>query len=260
MLQWNTVEMICFSPTHSSRKIANAIASGLGIARRKLTDLTLDMATKSLTAEHEIAIITAPVYCGRVSPTAVERIRRFHATDCPAIVAVTYGNRDYEDALVELYDLAESLGFNPIAAGAFIGEHSFSRPYLPIAEERPDMFDEEKARHFGRLCLAKLESGESANNGFVIKGNRPYRAFPPSQPAAPVSTDGCHGCGTCVGVCPTHAIAIDEDGKVVTDKKRCIQCCACVKVCPLGARVFDVPFAAMLHEKYSTRREPEWFI
>ena len=54
---------------------------------------------------------------------------------------VVYGNRDYEDALLELSDRAKDWGLTPVAAGAFIGEHSYSRPSLPVAEGRPDEDD-----------------------------------------------------------------------------------------------------------------------
>lgn len=43
-----------------------------------------------------------------------------------AIPIVLFGNRNYDDALIELRNLLEEDGFNTIAAGAFVGEHAFS--------------------------------------------------------------------------------------------------------------------------------------
>lgn len=93
-----------------------------------------------------------------------------------------------------------------------------------------------------------------------IKGNRPYREVKHSEPVAPVSTGDCAGCGECVGVCPTEAIFLTDNGAIVTDATNCIKCCACVKVCPIGARKFDTPFTAYLYQNFSVRREPELFV
>ena len=70
--------------------------------------------------------------------TAMERIRMFKGNATPVIPVVVYGNRDYEDALKELSDALSAQGFVPVSAGAFIGEHSYSRKDMPIAAGRPD--------------------------------------------------------------------------------------------------------------------------
>ena len=179
----------------------------------------------------------------------------------PAVVTVTYGNRDYEDALVELYDLAVSLGLSPFAAGAFIGEHSYSTQEMPVAEGRPDTLDLADARIFGGECARKLNSS-GASAPFHIKGNRPYKEVKHSgNQSVPKTADGCHLCGECVRVCPTGAVSIDLSAqKVLTDPGLCIHCCACVKACPAGLRTYTTPFAAFLHEHCSARRDPETFL
>ena len=78
-----------------------------------------------------MTILSAPVYAGRLPIEAVRRLRRIKAGEAPAVVVVVYGNRAYEDALLELQDLAGEQGFRPIAAGAFIGEHSYSTTGSP---------------------------------------------------------------------------------------------------------------------------------
>lgn len=93
------------------------------------------------------------MYAGRVAPIALQRLRRLRGNNAPAILITVYGNRDYEDALVELRDETIQLGFTPLAAGAFIGEHSYSRPNMPIAEGRPDITDLQTAEQFGKDCL-----------------------------------------------------------------------------------------------------------
>ena len=286
--------VICFSPTRTSRKIAEAVAAGMtgmsggtadyADASRQIRtiDLTLDRSDEPIILNSGGAVVLgAPVYAGRVAPEAVRRLRRIQVAagaSVPAVVTVTYGNRDYEDALVELYDLAVSLGLSPFAAGAFIGEHSYSTPEMPLAVGRPDSMDIADARIFGGQCRQKLD-GPGAFAPFSIKGNRPYKE--PSRPASdtsrtaqsssgspakpapsvPLTTDGCPLCGECVRVCPTGAVSIDLNvRKVLTDHTLCIHCCACVRACPAGLRTYTTPFTAFLHEHCSARRDPETFL
>ena len=285
--------VICFSPTRTSRKIAEAVAAGMtgmsggtaGYAdasrQMRTIDLTIDRSDEPIILNSGWAVVLgAPVYAGRVAPEAVRRLRRIQVAagaSVPAVVTVTYGNRDYEDALVELYDLAVSLGPSPFAAGAFIGEHSYSTPEMPVAEGRPDTLDLADARIFGGQCARKLDSS-GAFAPFHIKGNRPYKE--PSRPASdtsrtaqsssgspakpapsvPLTTDGCP-CGECVRVCPTGAVSIDlKVRKVLTDPALCIRCCACVRACPAELRTYTTPFTAFLHEHCSARRDPETFL
>lgn len=264
MMDYQTIHIVYFSPTHTSQKVARAVAEGIGIERRIETDLTISQSEEIVRIEHELLIVAVPVYAGRVAPLALERLRRFRGNSSPAILLVVYGNRDYEDALVELRDVVMDLGFVPLAAGAFVGEHSYSRREMPIAEGRPDDADLAAACQFGEKALSKLVSAHDLQSvyPFYMKGNVPYRKVSPSTPIAPVVDDAlCAVCGECVEVCPTGAIAIDAAGeKVQTDKMKCIKCCACVKACPIGARVFNTPYTAMLHAKCSFRREPEIFL
>lgn len=50
-------------------------------------------------------------------------------------------------------------GFNPVAAGAFVSEHSYSTGETPIAAGRPDADDMKAAEEFGRQVGEKLASG-----------------------------------------------------------------------------------------------------
>ncbi len=258
MKTYTNNHIVFFSPTHTSAKVARAVAEGIGMGRRMEVDLTLDEGSSPIEIEDSLVIIAAPVYAGRVAPVALQRIRRLRGKNCASILIAVYGNRDYEDALVELRDETMQLGFTPVAAGAFIGEHSYSRPGMPIAEGRPDDTDLRKARNFGRDCHIRLvQAGDFRN--FFIRGNVPYRYVAPSTPAAPTCTERCFACGECIGLCPTRAILLGADSKIATEVSKCIKCCACVKECPNGARVFDTPYTPMLHEKCSARREPELF-
>ena len=254
-----TTHVIFFSPTHTSEKIAKAISKGLAPEQNNLINLTLNREESPIQISDSVAIIAIPVYAGRVAPEALKRVKRLRGSQTPAILVAVYGNRDYEDALVELWDTVTPLGFVPVAAGAFVGEHSYSRTGMPIAEGRPDATDLQKAEKFGEDCLKKMQE-ESSAEPFFIKGNRPYRYVGPSTPAAPICNDQCSQCGSCIDSCPTGAISQNDSGDIVTDANLCIKCCACVKDCPQGARIFDTPYTAKLHAMCKERREPELFM
>lgn len=281
MKEYDATHLVFFSPTHTSAKIARAVGDGIGMGRRMETDLTLDESADPIEITNALTVIAAPVYGGRVAPVALKRLKRLKGNNAPAILIAVYGNRDYEDALIELRDTAIELGFTPLSAGAFIGEHSYSTTNMPIAAGRPDASDLQIAFQFGQDSLNKLIEKTAVTSpelqaacklkslggklsillsSFFIKGTSPYKIVQAGKPACPVCTEACFVCGECVEVCPTHAISISKDGsQIETDINRCIKCCACVKECPNEARVFHTPFAAILHEKFNTRREPELF-
>ena len=255
----DTVQSVFFSPTHTSARIARAIARGTSLKNTKETDLTCDTSCCPIEIADTLAVIAVPVYGGRVAPIALERIRRLRGNGTPAILAVVYGNRDYEDALVELRDTVLAQGFVLVSAGAFIGEHSYSRPDRPVAEGRPDGEDLKTAEDFGKASVRKWNDPISAP--FFIKGNTPYKSLKPSAPDAPFTlTDHCTLCEICIGLCPTQAIFVNENGEIDTDKNLCIKCCACVKDCPAEARQYETPFTIYLHQNFSARREPELFL
>lgn len=262
-MKYTTTHTICYSPTRTSAEVAAHVTRGTAPERIVETDLTCDRDTRPIRIGNELAVIAAPVYAGRIAPVARERFSRLQGEGTPAILLAVYGNRDYEDALIELRDLAVSRGFVPLAAGAFIGEHSYSRPGMPVAEGRPDRSDLAAAESFGRQAAEKLASVSSPADlpAVTVPGNIPYKEVKPSTPAAPVTLkENCTACGLCIELCPTAAIRFDDEGEIATDPLLCTKCCACVKECPNQARIFDTPYTAMLHTNFSARREPETFL
>jgi ferredoxin len=212
----------------------------------------------------ELAIIGAPVYAGRVPAEAVNRLRLLRANDNPAVVVVVYGNREYEDALLELRDIAVEVGFRPIAGGAFIGEHSFDSEATPIATGRPDAEDLRRAAKFGEMIREKVEKIQVLDEVQPprVPGNFPYRERMDEEATSPVTRALCTMCGECVKVCPTGAIAVGDCA--VIDRSLCILCSACVKLCPTGAMVWEDPrvkrAAKWLSVNYAERKEPEMYL
>jgi ferredoxin/flavodoxin len=260
------VKLVYFSPTGTSRKVLESIAAGIGAPDIEHIDLTLpDRIQKAIPPfSDEVVILGAPVYGGRLPVDAIRRFKQLKADKTPAILIVVYGNRDFEDALLELRDLAFDLGFYPVAGGAFIGEHSFATEELPIANGRPDGLDVKKAMDFGGKIKARVTGLPSpdAPLDLEIPGRFPYEGGARAMTVSPaLRQDTCTVCGTCASVCPKAAITIN--GNVATSVELCIRCSACIKNCPSGAKVWEdsmmKTITAWLNENCSARKEPQIF-
>lgn len=267
VMEIKKVKLVYFSPTGTTKIILENIAKGINAENVEQVNLTLSEEIKDtiIPSPGELIIMGAPVYGGRLPVDAIKRLSLIKGSDNPAVVVVTYGNREFEDALLELKNLALDSGFIPVAGGAFIGEHSFSTENIPIAKGRPDALDVQKAIDFGRNIRNKVMELQSAEGQVDLKipGRFPYEsAGARAMAVSPVTKeDLCTLCGTCAGVCPTAAISVD--GRVSTEIDLCIRCCACVKNCPTGARVMDDStwknIAIWLKENCGTRKEPQIF-
>lgn len=276
-----TVCTVVFSPTGTSKKIAAAVARGIAsragedpakAAALKTVDLTHAAAQSATLPADTVAVIAAPVYGGHVTPTAVKRLETLRGAGTPAVIIAVYGNRAFEKAAAELAELASRQGFVPVAAAAFVGEHSYSTDAAPIAAGRPDAQDLPQAAAFGAAVRQKLAAETPAPIDaaklkdlhtpllpmlrfirFVVG----YRRRQKKNPVVylPAGDAGrCTHCGRCAAICPTQAIARGDE--VHTDPARCIRCCACVKGCPVGARTFETPFAAALARSFTRRKPP----
>jgi ferredoxin len=263
----HSAKLIFFSPTQTAKKVLEGIARGLQVDTVERLDLTPPGArTGEFEAMHdELAVVGAPVYGGRIPLEAVHRLQRLEANDTPAVVVVVYGNREYEDALLELRDLAVGAGFKPLAGGAFIGEHSFHTDTTPIAGGRPDAEDLEKAAKFGEAIRKKMRDIRALDEVAPIKvpGNVPYKKRGDPLGISPLTREArCAKCKECAASCPVAAIAVRDT--VMTDRKACILCTACVKNCPSGARVWEDPWvieaAGWLSTNYGRRKEPEMYM
>lgn len=266
-MEISNVIPVYFSPTGTTRKILEAITGGIGSGSVSNIDLTVQDKVKDKIMEYEngLIIFGAPVYGGRLPAVAVERFSKLKGNNTPAVIVVVYGNREFEDALLELRDLALKAGFIPVAGAAFIGEHSFTTPEMPIAAGRPDSNDLKIAESFGTAIIDKITSIDKITEipEISIPGNVPYKdRRPPNKDSAMTKMDACTQCNICVDLCPTGAIAPDDN--LTTDSDLCIMCCACVKGCPEDARIIESEHIKKvqkwLSENYSTPKQPETFI
>lgn len=261
------VRLVYFSPTGTTRSILESIANGIGAASIERMDVTLPAGQTQDFSEiqaDELLVIGAPVYAGRLPEIALQRFQGIKSGGSAAVLVVLYGNREYEDALLELSDLVRAAGCIPVAGGAFIGEHSFSTPAIPLAKGRPDADDVGSARAFGESIAATLERVPSIREiqPLELPGNRPFRDRPNFPVTSPdVEGDRCTACGACAAVCPTGSIFIGE--KADTHAETCILCCVCVRACPENIRSLKDPrvgeIIEWLRSNTSRRKEPEQF-
>lgn len=270
-MEISKINIVYFSPTHTSAKVAKAIAKGFGNIDSEVFDATRKEV--SLKAEKgSLTIVAIPVYGGHIAITARHRLEMLAGNGTPVIPVVVYGNRDYEEALKELAALLEEKEFVPVAGATFIGEHSYSTDEKPIAKGRPDSNDLAYAENFGKAVSVKIDKLSDAESGrvdvtkirkpkqpffkllgFVFNVLRLRRSGKP-MPVTPVTDESlCKHCGACVVACPVAAI--EKGREEATNASRCIRCCACVKVCPHKARMFDTPFADLLTKYFGSQKE-----
>lgn len=220
---------ITFSPTGGTQRVADRLSESLGQNRQSvdLCDRFLNAASLSFDPT-DICVIAVPSFAGRVPAAAAERLQQLNGNGAMAIPVAVYGNRAYEDTLLEMKHILSGQGFRCIAAVAAIAEHSMLRQY---AAGRPDAQDMAELDLFAGKILAAIRSGNLSGD-LSVPGNFPYRdigAF-----LKPEVTDACVSCGVCADMCPAGAIPADEPSTTHLDA--CISCVRCISICPMQAR------------------------
>ena len=276
ILQPKKIRALWFSATGTTETIVRTLAQALS-RQLGLEFSVLDFTRPEIREQNvlfpadELVLVGVPVYAGRVPnvllPYLTEKLRGQGSLAVPVVV---YGNRDYDDALAELQSILLADGLIPIAGGAFIGEHSFSRV---LAANRPDEQDIRSVQNFADAFVRKLTALDSPiTDPVTVKGNQTVRPYyiPKNEEGKPVSilkvkpltdSEKCTGCGLCAQLCPMGSICETDPTKL---SGICIKCCACVKRCPHDAKYFaDESYLYHQHElekNFARRAEPEWFV
>lgn len=249
------VYLIYFSPTGSTEKAVRALASGMG-GETEVIDLKTPPPKQTFSAE-DVVIWGVPSFGGRVPGVAMERFHAFSGAKTPCILLTAYGNRDYDDTLLEMKDAAEAAGFYPVAAVAAVCEHSIVREF---AAGRPDAEDLEQLKQIGEKVRKAMENGQ-AGGKLKVKGSRPYKEKKAAAPMPIMVGEGCVNCKLCARECPVQAISYED---VTKTAENCISCMRCISVCPAKARSLPEQLISGLAEKMrpicSVRKENEWFL
>lgn len=257
------IRAVYFSPTHCTKKLVlktGGKLSELLDIEIESTDLTLPEGRREeikLNAD-DILIFGFPVYGGRIPLLLEQVITKISGCRNKVIIMAVYGNRDFDDAVLEARDIFIEKGFDVISAGAFIGEHSYSKN---VGKDRPDAEDLKEAERFAEKTAEKIKNG-SYGEVLKVSGNKPYKERTAGITAAPKTIDTCYDCMKCAKDCPVSAISFDNPR--IADIDKCIHCCACVKECPVEAKYFDnemmKKFTVMLETKFAEKKENIIFI
>ncbi len=263
----NALKLVCFSPTGTTKSVLQGIARGIKSPTAQLVDITLPEARNHPLAarENELLVVGVPVYMGRVPALLNDWLTGIKAWRTPAVGVVVYGNRAYDNALLELKDILKKQGCILVAGGAYIGEHSFSSVQTPTAHGRPDINDLGHAESFGRKIREKLNGVSSADElkDIRVPGSYPYEGVTKLWDVDFIDvSNGCVQCGACAQVCPVGAV--DPEASPPIDLEKCITCCACIKACPQGARTMKkgpvMDAALRLNSLCQEPKEPAFFL
>ncbi len=238
-----SLRVIFFSPTKTTQKIAQEIAKGCGFENYRESDLTTPQKRAAFDPKitEDLVIIAMPVYEEHIPHEILPLLNTIEGKNQPMIGVALYGNIGYGMALKDFSILSEQVNLNPVAYGAFIGEHSFSRPDTPVARNRPDQKDLLEAEAFGKEVAKQLSINMLPFPKKLIPGHLPFmaRILPQGSAkwftVAPAINTECNQCNACIHLCPMGAI----DEALLVDNSLCIRCFACVKRCPKTGRSIE---------------------
>jgi len=259
------VKLVCFSPTGTTKAVLKSIARGIDHPNQELIDITRpeEREHSLITGRNELLVIAVPVYMGRVPSVLTDWLNSIRADNTPTVCVVVYGNRAFDDALLELKDNLKKCSCKLIAGAAFIGEHSFSSADFLSSVGRPDADDLQLAESFGRKIREIVISTSSVStiNDLELPGNFPYggTTFLWHLDFIAVN-DNCRQCGICAESCPVGAI--DSQNSSIINIDKCTLCCACIKKCPQKARSIKagpIKDAAIRCTNFIERKDVELF-
>lgn len=242
---------IYFSATGTTEKIIKTIAGEIAAetgAEILTYDFTLPAARETFPklGPDDMVVFGLPTYAGRLPNLMLPYLQSISGGGALAVPVVTFGNRAFDNSLIELRNILEYHGFHTIAGGAFSCEHSFSHI---LGAGRPDADDIKDASDFGRNVAAKLceISEHQLPPPVLVDGDSEAGYYQPRdrkgtfidiRKVKPMTNDKCIKCGLCARTCPMGAI---DHENVYNVPGKCIKCCSCYKKCPVGAKYFENP-------------------
>lgn len=251
MMELKKIWAVYFSGTGTTRRTVERIASGLAEKLALPVD-KVDFSRPQVRQQElrfdaaDLVVLGTPVYAGRVPNVLLPFLQeKIVGGGALAVPVVLFGNRAYDDALMELRNILAADGLHPVAAAAFVGEHSFSRT---LGQGRPNENDEALMDEFAAKTADLVRRLPAApEKPVAVGGQEPLRPYYTPRDRAgnhinilkvKPKTDmtRCGGCGLCAEMCPMGSI---DPTDVSAVRGICIKCCACVKGCPTGAKYFD---------------------
>ena len=256
----NTIKKVYFSPAGTTQRVIDSIADGFNLPTTEVDLLRNPLALENdmKISNNDLVIVAMPVYYGRIPEIASKMIANLKGENTLAIAVVVYGNREYDDSLLELRNILTANGFTVIGAGAFVAQHSL---FDTVATDRPNAQDGEIAVEFAKNCKEIIDTIDLNSKKIIaVKGNENYCPMG-NVPFAPTVNDSCNECGLCDDICPVGAI--NSKATVKSDESLCISCSACIANCPQKARSYTGDAYETKKEKFtsmcSAYKTPELF-
>lgn len=242
---------IYFSPTGGTKKILDILMDEWKI-EKEFIDLTVPHFNQKIKLNRDdICMIAIPSYGGRVPKIVLKRLENIKGNCTRTVLITVYGNRAYDDTLLELKNVIKDNGFNPVAAISAVAKHSIMNQF---ANDRPNSIDKMELQVFSKEIMNLIDMKEKFDD-LKVPGNYPYRKYN-GVPLKPKGNRLCNNCGICAKSCPLQAIPLDNPKQV--DRSICISCMRCVKICPNQARQINpiiLKFASKLMEKNCVSRK-----
>lgn len=154
------VKAVFYSATGNTEEVVTAIAEKIAEklgGSMEICNFTLPGGrTEAQTyAPSELVVFGTPVYAGRVPNKMLPVVQNnFKGEGALAVPVVTFGNRNFDNGLIELRNELENNGFHTIAGAGFAVSHVFSDK---IAPGRPDEADREIMMQFAEAVAEKVE-------------------------------------------------------------------------------------------------------
>lgn len=272
-MEISKIYSIYFSPTGSTKNICNKLCQKSSKVLNKNyeeIDFTLMDKRKKIYkfGKNNLIIFGMPTYAGRLPNKIMPDVKKsFIGDQTPVINVQTYGNRNYDDSLIEQRIILEENGFISIGGMAAVCRHVFSNK---IAKNRPDQNDSKKMDDFIINIFEKIKSSKKLRAEKFkgdynltkyyqpLKENLEKANFLKAKPKTDI--DKCTDCKICAKVCPMGVIDYND---VSTINSPCIKCQACIVKCPENAKYFDdedfLSHVKMLEKNYQTQKEIEFF-
>ena len=138
-----SVHTLFFSPTGGTRKAASLFAHSFS---SHVEEHSLEQPVTGFSSD-DFVVVALPVFTGRLPAYAREKLKAINGGGAKTVAMTVYGNRDFEDALLELQDLLIEQNFRPVAAIAAVAQHSMMSS---LAAHRPDEQDGAQLAEFAQ--------------------------------------------------------------------------------------------------------------
>ena len=123
-MQAKKIWAMYWSATGTTRTVVTAVAGKmaeeLGLTLKEY-DFTLPAARQGAPefGPEDVVVFGTPTYAGRVPNVLLKYLATVKGNGAAAVPVVTFGNRAFDDSLIELRDILADNGFRPFAAAAF---------------------------------------------------------------------------------------------------------------------------------------------